>query len=164
MAILGLAFLMGIVSGLRTFTSLAFITWAARLTWLPLDHTRLAFLASPITVRIVTAMAVGELIGDKLPQTPSRTRFLPFFARILSGSFCGVCLALSVATYQPHHLAILLLGPLAGAGGSILGTLGGASCRAVLAQAFGRDFPAAILEDASAIAIAAFCVFLRTRI
>jgi len=163
-AILGLAFLMGVVSGLRTFTSLAAVAWAARLNWLPTEHTRLAFLANPVTTWIVTALALGELVGDKLPRTPSRTRFLPFVARIVSGSFCGVCLALAGAAHSPHSTPILLLSPLAGAAGSVLGTLGGASCRAVLAQAFGRDFPAAILEDAIAITIAGLSVFLRGRI
>jgi uncharacterized membrane protein len=40
-----------------------------------------------------------------------------------------------------------------GAVGSVAGTLGGAAMRAKLAAAFGRDFPAALLEDVMAIGL-----------
>ena len=35
--------------------------------------------------------------------------------------------------------------------GAVVGTLGGAAARGKLAEAFGRDLPAALLEDAIAI-------------
>ena len=40
---------------------------------------------------------------------------------------------------------------VAGVVGAVIGTLGGAAVRAKLAQAFGRDLPAALIEDAVAI-------------
>ncbi len=164
MAILGFAFLLGSVSGLRTFTSVAAICWAARAGWFSLEHTRLAFLHAPSASYITSVLALGELVGDKLPATPSRTRFLPFFARILSGSFCGACMVMAGGAATTQRAPLLLIGPLAGAAGSILGTLAGASGRAMLSQAFGKDFPAAILEDALAIGLAATAVICRGRL
>jgi uncharacterized membrane protein len=52
----------------------------------------------------------------------------------------------------------LVLGILVGAIGAASGTLGGAAGRAKLAAIFGRDLPAALLEDVAGIAIAAFSV------
>ena len=49
---------------------------------------------------------------------------------------------------------------MAGAVGSVAGTLGGAKARGYTAKLFGRDFPAALLEDAAAIAIAVVAVAL----
>ena len=45
----------------------------------------------------------------------------------------------------------LVAGLVAGAVGAVLGTLGGAAARARLAGLFGKDRPAALLEDALAI-------------
>lgn len=163
MWIVGLAFLVGVVSGLRTFTSVAAVAWGAKLGWIPLESTRLAFIDSTATVCVASALAFLEWIGDKLSTTPSRTRSLPFFARIVSGTCCGLCLALAAST-DSHRVPILLLGPLAGAVGSVAGTLGGASLRAVLAQAFGKDLPAALLEDIVAVGLAVSCIFVRGRL
>lgn len=68
---------------------------------------------------------------------------MQFGARILTGALCGAALATpSGAT---------LLGLLLGAVGAVIGTFGGATLRARLAQAFGKDLPAALLEDVVAI-------------
>ena len=50
------------------------------------------------------------------------------------------------------------IGAALGVAGAVLGTLGGAAVRARLAAAFGRDLPAALLEDAIAIVCAALIV------
>jgi uncharacterized membrane protein len=47
----------------------------------------------------------------------------------------------------------LFMGLLSGIVGSILGTLAGAKARAAAARLFGRDLPAALLEDVVAIAL-----------
>jgi uncharacterized membrane protein len=145
-----LAFLIGLVSGLRTFTGLAAVSWAARLHWLHLEDTKLAFLGAPVTPYIVTVMALGELFADQLPGTPSRTLPLPFVGRIIAGGLSGAALG---AAHQ-----MLVAGLIAGVLGSIVGTLGGHSARARLAQAFGKDMPAAFLEDAVAIGLALLVV------
>jgi uncharacterized membrane protein len=43
------------------------------------------------------------------------------------------------------------VGLVCGAIGAVMGTLGGAATRGALAKAFGRDTPAALLEDLVAI-------------
>ncbi len=49
-------------------------------------------------------------------------------------------------------------GLLAGGIGAVVGTFGGASGRAYLARHFGRDLPAALIEDALAILLALIVV------
>jgi uncharacterized membrane protein len=145
-----LALLIGAVAGLRTMMAPAAVSWAAYLGLLPLEGSPLAFLGHWISPWIMTVLAVGELIGDKLPSTPSRKVAYAFASRIVSGSVSGA--AVGIAGGTP------LGGLLAGAVGAVIGTLGGAAARARLAAAFGRDFPAALLEDAVAILAAVLVV------
>src|SRR5437016_7851165 len=84
-----LAFLIGAIVGLRSLTAPAAVSWAARLGWLHLENTWLAFLGYAATPYIFTLAAIGELINDKLPKTPSRKEPMPFVARIISGAMCG---------------------------------------------------------------------------
>lgn len=137
------ALLIGIVTGLRTMTPLAALSWAAQLGWIQPEGTWLAFLAARLTSYIFTAAAVGELIADKLPMTPSRKVPIQFSGRVLVGAFCGLAMA------TPHGTAVI--GAVLGAVGAVIGTLGGAAMRSGLASAFGKDFPAALLEDVIAL-------------
>ena len=147
MSVLILAFLIGVVAGLRALTPLAVISWAARLGWLPLQGTWLAFLGFAVTPYIFTVLAIAELIVDKLPQTPSRKAAMPFVVRIVSGSLCGAALGM------PSLSSIG--GGVAGALGAVAGTLGGYKFRSQLVKAIGgRDLPIALLEDAIAIVAA----------
>ena len=82
MSIYVLAFLIGVIAGLRALTAPAVVSWAARLGWLHLEGTWLAFLGSAITPYIFSALAIGEMINDKLPKTPSRKTPVSFGARI----------------------------------------------------------------------------------
>jgi uncharacterized membrane protein len=139
-----LAFLIGIAAGLRSMTAPAAVSWAARLGWLQLENTWLAFLGFAATPYILSALAIGELIADKLPKTPSRKSPVGFIARIVSGAFCGAAVG---ATREA-----LIGGLLAGALGAIAGTLGGYEFRMRLATGIGgKDLPIALLEDAIAI-------------
>jgi uncharacterized membrane protein len=138
-----LAFLIGVVAGLRSFTAPAVASWAARLGWLHLENTWLAFLGYAATPYILSVLAIVELIADKLPKTPSRKAAPGFTARLATGAVCGSALA----SGQP-----LIGGLLAGAIGSIGGTLGGYEFRTRLVRAVGgNDLPSAILEDVIAI-------------
>jgi uncharacterized membrane protein len=144
MSLYVLAFLIGVVAGLRSLTAPAVVSWAARLGWLHLEHTRLAFLGAAATPYILTVLAVGELVNDKLPKTPGRTAPAPFIARVLTGSLCGAALGASREA--------LIAGLICGALGSVAGTLGGYQFRTRLVRAAGgKDFPVALLEDAIAI-------------
>jgi uncharacterized membrane protein len=53
----------------------------------------------------------------------------------------------------------IIIGLAAGIIGAVAGTFGGAKARSPLARTFGRDLPAALLEDAVALGIAAFALF-----
>ena len=151
MPIYVLAFLIGVVAGLRSMTPPAAVSWAARLGWLHLEGTPLAFLGFAVTPYILSVLAIGELIADKLPKTPSRKAPGPFAARIVVGAFCGATLGAPGQT--------LIAGAAAGALGGVAGTLGGYEFRSWLVKATGgRDFPIALLEDAIAIGAAFWIV------
>ena len=137
-----LAFLIGVIAGLRAMTAPAAVSWAARLGWLHLENTWLAFLGYAATPYILSVLAVGELINDKLPKTPSRKAPPGFIARIVTGGLCGAALAAADGG--------LIAGVVAGVLGAIAGTLGGYEFRARLVRAIGgKDLPIALLEDAS---------------
>lgn len=149
-----LAFLIGIVAGMRAMTAPAAIAWAARLGKLGLSGTWLAFIGYAWTPWILTLLAAGELVTDQLPSTPSRTVPVQFATRILMGAVCGAALTAGAGS--------MLLGAIVGIAGAVAGTLGGHAVRARLAASFGRDLPAALLEDAIAIG-AALAVVLASR-
>lgn len=151
MSVYVLAFVIGIVSGLRAFMGLAAVSWAASYRWLNLDGTKLAFLGYKFTPYILSALALFELVTDQLPKTPSRTVPMQFSARILTGAISGAAFGAIGGSIWGG----LLLGIL----GSVVGTLGGAKVRGALARAFGKDAPAAFLEDAVAIGLAAWAVW-----
>jgi uncharacterized membrane protein len=141
--VLLLALLIGIVAGLRAMTAPAAVSWAARLGWLNLAPTGLAFLGYAFTPWIFTALALGELVTDQLPTTPSRKVPVQFGTRILVGGLCGA--AIGAASGQ------LVIGLVGGVVGAVVGTLGGAAVRGRLAATFGQDRPAALIEDVVAI-------------
>jgi len=144
MSIYVLAFLIGVVAGLRSLTAPAVVSWGARLGWLHLENTWLAFLGAPITPYILSVLAIGELISDKLPKTPSRKAPAGFAARVVTGALCGAALG---APSQE-----LVGGLLAGVIGAIAGTLGGYEARSRLVRAIGgKDFPIALIEDLVAV-------------
>jgi uncharacterized membrane protein len=139
----GLALLAGIVAGSRTFTAPAAVSWAARLGYLNLDGSWLAFMGYSWTPWIFTLLAIVEMVGDQLPSTPSRKVPMQFGARIVSGALSGATIGAAAGSW--------IIGLIAGAIGAVIGTFGGAEIRARMAKAFGRDAPAAFIEDAGAI-------------
>ena len=143
MSIYILALLIGIVAGLRSMTAPTMASWAAHLGWLNLQGTWLAFLGFAYTPYILSVLALGELITDKLPSTPSRKVPIQFGARILIGALCGAAFGLAGQN--------LIGGLVAGTIGAVIGTLGGADLRGRLAKKVGKDFPIALLEDVIAI-------------
>jgi uncharacterized membrane protein len=145
------AFLIGTASGLRALLGLSAVSWAAHFGILPLNHTWLAFLGYAFTPYILTLMAIAELVNDKLPKTPSRLIPPQLITRIVTSALCGLSIGLSSNG--------MIIGLVAGIMGAVAGTFGGAKARSLLAETFGRDLPAALLEDAVAVGIAAFALF-----
>jgi uncharacterized membrane protein len=141
-----LAFLIGIVAGLRAMMAPAAVAWGAALGWFDVSQSQLAFMGYRWTPWVFTLLAVVELITDQLPSTPSRKVPMQFGARIVMGALTGATLGASGGSF--------LAGLIAGAAGAVVGTFGGAALRGRLAASFGSDRPAALIEDAIAIAAA----------
>ncbi len=148
--LIAVALCLGIVSGLRAMTSPAVVSWAARLGILALAGTHLAFLGYAATPWVLTLLAIAEIVNDKRPSTPSRKVPAQVAGRVGSGALVGAAVGIIAGS--------VVFGLLAGVVGSLIGTYGGAAVRARLAKAFGRDLPAALLEDAVAILLAIFAV------
>jgi uncharacterized membrane protein len=137
------ALLIGIIAGLRTFMAPAAASWAAKLGWLPVGDSWAAFMGYAYTPYIFSLLALVELVTDQLPQTPSRKVPPQFGARIVSGGFAGAVIGTAGGS--------LIGGLVAGIVGAVIGTLGGSELRTRLGKAFGKDMPAAFIEDAIAI-------------
>jgi len=143
--VLFLAFLIGVIAGLRSLTAPAAVAWGAHLNWINLQNTALSFMGSTVAVAIFTVLAIVELVADKLPSTPSRKKGPGLIARIVLGGLSGACLA--VAGVQS-----LVLGAVLGVVGALAGTFGGYEVRTRLVKALKvPDFVIALLEDAVAI-------------
>ncbi|HXM17850.1 MAG TPA: DUF4126 family protein [Candidatus Tumulicola sp.] len=147
-----LAFALGIVAGQRSLMAPTVVSWAARLGWLNLQHSWLAFLGYALTPYIFSAFAILELIMDKLPKTPSRKTPPVFAARIVLGAFSGAALCMAA-----RHSAAA--GALLGGLGAVAGTLGGYEARTQLVKGLGApDFAVALVEDIVAIGGGLFVV------
>jgi len=144
------ALLLGVVSGLRAILSPAAVSWAAKLGMLAVAGTPMAFMGFKYTPVVLTILAIGELVNDKLPNTPSRKVPPQLIARLLSGALVGATVG---ATFGS-----IAVGLIAGALGAIAGTYGGALLRGRLAKGFGKDLPAALTEDAIAILLSVVLV------
>ena len=138
-----LALLIGVIAGLRAMTAPAAIAWAAYLGWLDLSGSWLSFLGTIWAAGLFSLLAIAELVTDQLPSTPSRKVPQQFAARLVMGALSGAAIGL------PHGLWIG--GLVAGVIGAVIGTYGGAELRAKLAASFGKDPPAAYIEDAIAL-------------
>src|SRR3954451_4967410 len=131
----------GFASGLRAFTPLALVSWIAVWGWMPLGGSRLAFLGTTVGALVVSFLALGELIGDKLPFTPSRLSAGPLGARILTGALAvtAVCVGLG----QSAILGIFC-GPVSAVAGAFFGFHGR---RFLVTRCRLRDWIVAIMED-----------------
>jgi len=142
----------GVVAGLRSLTAPAAVSWAAHLDWLNLHSSPLVFMESTVAVAILSLLAIGELIADKMPKTPSRTSLMPLLARILMGGLCGASLCASANQS-------LLIGALLGGMGAVIGAFGGYEIRRRLVSKLNaKDIFIAIPEDLIAIGLACFLV------
>ncbi|MDS7595468.1 DUF4126 domain-containing protein [Agrobacterium tumefaciens] len=144
-----LALLIGVIAGLRAMTAPAAVAWAAWAGWFNISNSFLAFMGYHWTQWIFTVAALGELVTDQLPTTPSRKVPIQFGTRIVMGALTGGAIGASGDA--------LVAGAIAGIVGAVIGTYGGAFVRGKMAVALGNDHPAAFIEDAIAI-IGAFLI------
>ena len=131
-----LAFGIGVVSGLRTFTGLAALALSRGIS---------------VWSVLLSIGALGEYVADAQPWIPSRTALPSIVIRPLSGAIAGwFMVSLHPAGWPPG-------GAIAGIIGALLGTYGGHAARLAAIKAIGA-IPAAVAEDVVAIALAAFLV------
>jgi uncharacterized membrane protein len=150
--VLALAFLIGVVAGLRSLTTPAVVAWAAHLHRLNLHDSPLSFMGSTAAVALFSLGAVGELVLDKLPWTPSRTAPMGLVSRGLFGGLAGAAVASSGSQSSA-------LGAMLGVAGGIAGAFGGYEVRTRLVRALKiPDFVVACMEDAVAIGAGLFIV------
>jgi uncharacterized membrane protein len=142
--------LLGVVTGMRTMTAVAALAWAVWLGLIP-EQGWATWAGHLAVVIILTICALGEYVADTLPKTPRRTELGPALARVVVGGLAGAMVA--VAIDEPVAGGIIF-----GAGGAIIGTWGGFFVRMTVARVLRRDLPAALLESASALALAIFAI------
>jgi uncharacterized membrane protein len=95
------------------------------------------------------ACALGEFAADLSPRAPDRTAPLPLIARVIIGG------RVAYAIGKPgSRLGYAAVGGLAALGGAYAGL----AARNAAAEAIG-PIPAAIIEDAIAVALAAWAVW-----
>ncbi len=98
--------------------------------------------------RAAKLLAAGELVGDKLPMTPSRMSRPALGVRALSGAFSGGAVA-------ARRSGNRFFGMGCGLAGALLGSWLGYTLRANLVKKRGLpDFPVALAEDALALGLA----------
>lgn len=143
------AALLGFDAGLRSMTPLAILALrqpdAPRIAgwkrWSPMRHgwSRAALVAA----------GLGEVVADKLPETPSRIKPGPLAGRAVMGGIAGLAIA------STHHGApAYLAGATIGAAGAITGSYAGYHVRkAIVEQTSLPDPVVALSEDAIAIAL-----------
>jgi len=150
--VLLLAFLIGVIAGLRSLTAPAVVAGAAHLGRLNLQGSLFSFMATKYAAVFFILLALVEIVNDKLPKTPNRTSPLGLIPRILFGGLAGACLALAGSQS-------MALGAILGAVGSVAGAFAGYNARKSLAQALKvPDLVIALVEDAVAFGGGIFIV------
>jgi uncharacterized membrane protein len=133
---------MGAVAGLRSMSAPAMVSQVAKAGEIAMGHPELDFLHSPKTAYAMTALAVGEVIADKLPFMPKRTQGTSLLGRAIAGGLSGAAIS-SSKRKSPFW------GALAGAAGAIAATYAFYHLRrAAQEKLHVPDAVAAILEDA----------------
>lgn len=133
---------LGAISGLRSMSGPALVSRAAATGRLSLEGTTLAFLGSPRVSKALLVAALGELLGDKLPMTPSRTSPPPLLGRAASGALVGAALFASDGRRAAPGAAV-------GSSAAVAAAFAGERLRALAGDKTGLPDPVlALIEDA----------------
>ncbi len=144
------ALLLGFAAGLRSQMANAGLALAhddaprsARWTgWIPFRW--------PLARKAMLLSAAGEIVGDKLPQVPSRVSATPLAGRVVFGAFAGAAVGSKRKGFAP-----VLTGAVLGGIGAAAGSFGGYHARTWIVSTSGLpDLPIAVVEDALAATIA----------
>ena len=131
----------GVLTGMRSMSALAALTWAAslgraRIRWIP---------SGPEARGLATVAALAEMAGDKMPFAPDRRIAPSFLVRLALGAIGGAALAGRGAS--PAE------GAVTGVAGAVAGTLLGRAARGGTTRS-ARDWARALTEDALAASLA----------
>ena len=141
------ALCLGSISGLRSLAGPAFVSRAASRGDLDLDGTIFAFLGSPRISKVLVLTELGELVGDKLPITPSRTSLLPLLGRAASGALVGAAVFVSEGRRATTGAAL-------GSTAAIVAAFAGEWIRALAVEKTGFPDPVvALAEDAAVLLV-----------
>jgi uncharacterized membrane protein len=143
------AVVLGAVAGMRSQMPAAVLAWRQARGQLPYPVTGPGrLLRRRGTVPLTTLSAVGELLVDKAPVIPSRVESGPLAGRVGIGAVAGSAVA---SAFGHSRIA----GAAWGAGGALLGSVGGYRFRLAASKATGvSDTAWALVEDAVAITLA----------
>jgi uncharacterized membrane protein len=143
--VIALSLAIGVVAGLRSLTAPAMVSWAAQWNWITLQSSSLSFLGSIRAAWIFTALALAELIADKLPFTPARTKPASLLFRLITGGLSGAALCVTAGES-------IILGAILGAVGAMAGAFAGYQLRhRLVTKRNAPDLLIAVIEDAVAI-------------
>ncbi len=143
--VLLVAFCLGGLTGLRSFTPITVLVWVLHLHQVMILGSSFYFLHKLAPVIILTILALGELIADKLPFMPSRLSPPGLIGRIVMGALCGIVAGQAWgASWQTSAAAGIL--------GALIGAVAGYEVRKGWVHALHwHDLPVALIEDAVAI-------------
>jgi uncharacterized membrane protein len=148
--------LLGLVTGLRSMTSMAVLCWFVYKGHLQLDGNWDAWATKRPTAIIFTVLAVAEYVVDKLPRTPNRTSPGPLMVRVVLGGLVGAIVADGLN--GPGFEGVFL-----GVAGALIGAFAGFLIRRELVErGGGSDWPVAVVEDAIAIGCAVLAMGIIT--
>jgi len=109
---------LGVIAGMRSMGAPALVSdHLARSASPSLGPSPLRWLGTAKAATITKFLAAGEIVGDKLPMTPSRLAPAPLVARMVSGGMCGAALCLHGGKRGDVGAVLGMAGALAGAFG-----------------------------------------------
>jgi uncharacterized membrane protein len=147
---------LGAISGLRSLSGPAFVSRAASRGDLNLDRTFLAFLSSPRLSKALVLMELGELVGDKLPATPSRTSSPPLLGRAASGALVGAAVFVSEGRRAT-------IGAALGSTAAIAASFTGEWLRALAVEKTGIPDPVVALAEDATVLLVGLCSLRNVR-
>lgn len=102
---------LGAIAGMRSMAAPALLSRRLARRQRPWDALRkrpvaVRLLASRRSATVLTVLAAGELVADKLPFVPARTELPSLIGRASSGALCGAAVAARRGGSQPLAAAV----------------------------------------------------------
>src|SRR5262249_28281753 len=85
----------GAVTGVRSMTGPAIVSRSLASGLFSAGKSSFKWLGAKRTANTFGLLALGELVGDKLPFMPNRTNVAPLVGRLIGGGLCGAAICAS---------------------------------------------------------------------